>query len=137
MIKKEIIASGPVIIKEGRLLVTKEDKDDFYKIPGGKVHEGETLEETCLREFTEETGFKCRIIKKLPTMKLNKDPQTGKSMKVKLHHYLCELIAPISNYNSFEYNEHKVRWIKIDELLNRRYPVAPNIKFLVEKGYIK
>jgi len=34
---KSIVASGPVIIQNGKLLVNKDLKDDFYKIPGGTV----------------------------------------------------------------------------------------------------
>lgn len=45
---KYIIASGPVIIENGRLLVNKDDKDDFYKLPGGTIEEDvESLEEAC------------------------------------------------------------------------------------------
>ena len=132
---KYIIASGPVIIEKGKLLVTNDGKDDFYKIPGGKVKENESLEETCLREFQEETGFECKIIKKLSTMKIDKKPGTNEKMKIELHHYQCELITSVKNYNSFEHNKHEVRWIKIDEL--EKYPLAPNIKYLIEKGDIK
>ena len=32
---KTIVASGPVIIQNGKLLVNKDDKDEFYKLPGG------------------------------------------------------------------------------------------------------
>ena len=43
--KKTIIASGPVIIENGKLLV---NKDNFYKLPGGTVEEGiEEMEEAC------------------------------------------------------------------------------------------
>ena len=34
--KKFIVASGPVIIKDRKLLVSKDSKDDFYKLIGGK-----------------------------------------------------------------------------------------------------
>ena len=129
------IASGPVIIEDGKLLVTNDGKDDFYKIPGGKVREGESLEETCLREFEEETGFKCRIIKKLSIMKLDKKPGTDEKIKIELHHYRCELIKPMKNYDSFEYGGHEVRWIELNKL--EKYPVAPNIKFLFGKGELK
>ena len=38
---KFIVASGPVIIEDWRLLVNKDDKDDFYKLPGGTVEKGD------------------------------------------------------------------------------------------------
>jgi len=53
--KRTIIASGPVIIENGKLLVNKDNKDDFYKLPGGTVEEGiEDMEEACCREVKEE-----------------------------------------------------------------------------------
>lgn len=134
---KKIVASGPVIIENRRLLVIKEPKDDFYKIPGGTVEGKESLKETCLREFNEETGLRCKIIRKLTTMRLDKNPQTGKKMIIELHHYQCELVNSSENYESFRHGEHQVRWIKLDELSNGKYPLAPNIKYLIEIGEIK
>ena len=37
---KFIIASGLVIIEDQKLMVNKDDKDDFYKLPGGTIEEG-------------------------------------------------------------------------------------------------
>lgn len=47
-----------IVIHNGRLLVTREhDADgDFYLLPGGGQHPGETLPETVRRECLEETG---------------------------------------------------------------------------------
>jgi 8-oxo-dGTP diphosphatase len=134
---KKIVASGPVIIENGKLLATKEGEDDFYKIPGGGVEGKENAEETCLREFNEETGLSCRIIKKLSTMKLDKNPQTGEKMIIELHHYQCELTDSSRSYKQFEYNGHQVKWLDIKEIKQGKYPVAPNIKFLIERGEIK
>jgi ADP-ribose pyrophosphatase YjhB (NUDIX family) len=54
---KHIIASGPVIIGDGKLLVNKDNKDDFYKLPGGTVENGiEDLEQACHRETKEENN---------------------------------------------------------------------------------
>jgi len=38
---KFIIASGPVIVRNKRLLLSRDNKDDFYKLIGGGVKEGE------------------------------------------------------------------------------------------------
>jgi ADP-ribose pyrophosphatase YjhB (NUDIX family) len=45
-----------VIIKEGKLLVTYDSKNDFYFCAGGKLEFGETLIEGCKREVREECG---------------------------------------------------------------------------------
>ena len=134
---KKLIASGPVIIENGKLLVTMDNKDNFYKIPGGTLEKGETLEECAIRELKQETGFSCDLIKKLPTMKLTKRPGTGEIMNIKLYHYLAKLKYPISNFRSFNYKNHIVQWIDVDDIKNDKYPVAPNIKFLIERQKIK
>lgn len=132
---KFIIASGPVIIEDGKLLVNKDNKDDFYKLPGGTVEEGiEDLEEACHRETMEENGGKIRIIRSLHPMILWKNPQTKDKMVILLVHYLAELlnrdeIKPIPPIQ-------EVRWLSIEEIKAGKHFVAPNIKFLIEKGDI-
>lgn len=132
---KKIIASGPVIIEKNKLLVTMDNKDNFYKIPGGTLEEGETLEECAIRELEQETGFLCDLIKKLPTMKIKKRPGTNEIMLVELHHYLAKLKNSVNNYKSFNYNGHLVSWLNIEDIKNNKYPVAPNIKFLLKKEF--
>lgn len=132
-----IVASGPVIIENGKLMVSKHGEDDFYKIPGGRVEEGESLEKTCVREFSEETGLECEIIEKLNTQKLDKNPQTEEPANIELHHYKCKLKMNPINYNSFEHDGHQISWLDIGEIKQGKYDIAPNIKFLIEKGDIK
>ena len=136
MVMKKIVASGPVIVDHGKLLMIKDTKDNFYKIPGGTVKGKESLEETCLRELKEETGYKCRILKKLRTLRLNKNPQTREKMKIILNHYKCELTNPPKDYKPFEHNGHKVLWAYLYEIVEGKYPIAPNIRFLLLQGDI-
>ena len=46
-----------IVVKDGKVLLSYEEKQDQYLIPGGGVEEGETLEECCIREVLEETGI--------------------------------------------------------------------------------
>lgn len=133
---KYIIASGPVIIENGKLLVNKDNKDDFYKLPGGTIEDGiEDLEEACHRETKEEINANIEIIKPLHPMILWKNPQTGDKMCILLIHYLAKLknketIKPIPPIQ-------EVKWLPINEIKKGEYDVAPNIKFLIEKEDIK
>lgn len=133
----KIVACGPVIVENGKLLLTMDKGDNFYKIPGGKLEEGESLEECAIRELEEETGFIGVIIKKLPAMKLKKNPDNGEVISVELYHFLSKLKDKISNYNSFEHSSHIVKWMSIEDIKNNKFPVAPNVKFLIEKGVLK
>lgn len=132
---KFIIASGPVIIEKGKLMVNLDDKDDFYKLPGGTIEEGiEDLEEACHRETKEENNAKIEIIKPLHPMILWKNPQTKEQMVILLIHYLAKLknkneVKPISPIK-------EVKWLDIKEIKEGKHYVAPNIRFLIEKGDI-
>ena len=113
---KTIVASGPVIIENGKLLVNKDDKDDFYKLPGGTIEQGiEDLEEACIRETKEEINGVIEIIKPLSPMILWKNPQTGEEMLIILIHYLAVLknkkeIKPVSPIK-------QVKWMDIRQIL--------------------
>ena len=89
---KYIIASGPVIIENGKLLVNKDDKDDFYKLPGGTVEKGDKLIEACHREVKEENNGEIEIIRPLNPMIIHKNPQTKEFMTIVLIHYLAKLL---------------------------------------------
>ena len=133
---KTIIASGPVIIENGKLLVNKDNKDDFYKLPGGTIEEGiEDLEEACHREVKEENNAEIEIIKPLHPMILWKNPQTKEAMTILLIHYLAKLKNPKSIKPMPPIKE--VKWLDINEIKAGKHKVAPNIKFLIEKGDIK
>lgn len=66
-----IIASGPVIVEDGKVLLDRERKDNkisLWFFPGGEVENFDaTLEETCQREAKEEMGIYVEIIKPLKT----------------------------------------------------------------------
>jgi ADP-ribose pyrophosphatase YjhB (NUDIX family) len=132
---KFIVASGPVIIEDGKLLVNLDDKDDFYKLPGGTVEQGDDLLSACHRETKEEINGEIEVIRPLNPMIIYKNPQTEKEMTIVLIHYLSRLknkkeikpIAPIK----------KVEWLKIEDIKKGKYVVAPNIKFLIDLGDIK
>ena len=136
MERKVIIASGPVIIENGKLLVNKDNKDDFYKLPGGTIEEGiEDLEEACHRETKEENNAEIEIIKPLHPMILWENPQTKEKMIILLIHYLAKLKNPKEIKPMPPIKE--IKWLDIKEIKMGKHKVAPNIKFLIEKGDIK
>jgi 8-oxo-dGTP pyrophosphatase MutT (NUDIX family) len=131
---KSIEAHGMVIVSNNKLLVTKDEKDDFYKIPGGQPKKGEAGKETATRRLTEETGLTGIIEKKLSTKKLDKNPTTKEPMSITLFHYKGSLNKTPGDYENYEHNNFKVKWIPTNELSD--YAIAPNITYLIRKGDI-
>lgn len=90
-----IIASGPVIIEDGKVLLNKERKDygiTPWLFPGGKANDGETnLEAICKREVKEEMDIDIEIVRQLQTIEKE---QNGK--KYILHHFLAKRIREIN-----------------------------------------
>lgn len=133
---KYIIASGPIIIENGKILVNKDDKDDFYKIPGGTVQEGaEDFEQACQDKAMEENNAKIEIIKPLTPMIIWKNPQTEEKMAIVLIHFLAKLLNKEEIKPCNETTE--VKWLDIEEIKQGKHNVAPNIKFLIKKGDIQ
>ncbi len=51
------VASRGLLIENDRILLSYEANTDVYMSPGGGMENGESLEECCIREFKEETGY--------------------------------------------------------------------------------
>jgi mutator protein MutT len=90
-----IIASGPVIIENGKVLLNKERKEygvTPWLFPGGKANDGETdLEAICKREVKEEMGIEVLVIKQLPTIEKEQN-----NKKYVLHHFLAKRVGEIN-----------------------------------------
>lgn len=83
------IASGPVIIQNGKVLLTREGENQ-WQFPGGKMRPGESFETTARREAFEETGLLVSLMGK-PVfvrldLKLDQHPHT-----IILVHFLAQI----------------------------------------------
>ncbi len=130
---KFIVASGPVIIKDEKLLVSKDSKDDFYKIPGGRVKEGESFEATAIRRAKEEGNAEIEIIKTIYPNILYENPQTGEKMTIILINFLSKLlnIEEVRAVGDIK----EIKWVEIEKIKKGVFDVSPNIKELVEKNF--
>ncbi|MFD2761252.1 NUDIX hydrolase [Lentibacillus juripiscarius] len=46
-----------ILINDEKILLIKKPRRGWYAIPGGKMEQGETIKESAVREFREETGL--------------------------------------------------------------------------------
>lgn len=78
-----------IIIQDGKLLLSQFAKEGIYMLPGGGLEEGETIEECCLREVQEETGYYCKILS--TTLKI--EEYYGEMCFIG-QYFICEIIGP-------------------------------------------
>jgi 8-oxo-dGTP pyrophosphatase MutT (NUDIX family) len=55
------IRVGAIIMKDDKLLMVKNDRDDYYYSVGGRIRFGETAEQAIRREVKEELGFEMDV----------------------------------------------------------------------------
>jgi 8-oxo-dGTP pyrophosphatase MutT (NUDIX family) len=118
-----IIASGPVIIENGKVLVDKHGDDAFWKFPGGRVEDFSSLnlEEHCKREAKEELGIDLEILKPLRTLLAKK----GDTVAV-LVHFLAKRVGEIKPGSDIR----EWAWLDIENL---PADVAPNVLSIVKE----
>ena len=79
-------AARALIVRDGMILMTHEQKDDLYMIPGGGLEKGETFEDCCAREVREETGFVVRPVREVTVIN-----EFYEEYRFVSHYFLCEV----------------------------------------------
>ena len=118
------------LIKDNKVVVTKykegNKKAGYYEIPGGKIEEGETSEQTVIREMKEETGLKIKNLKNKGKM-IIEYPDRIFDFDV----FLCNE----SEGEPQNFEENTSEWIEIKELLKKE-KILSNIMIL-DRFFIK
>ncbi|PIT95160.1 hypothetical protein COT98_01035 [Candidatus Falkowbacteria bacterium CG10_big_fil_rev_8_21_14_0_10_39_9] len=130
---KMIIASGPVIVEDNKVLLNQNGDTDFWKFCGGRVENGEIgLIETAKREVMEEMGLEIKILNDTPFLiHTIKETDAGK-IDVILVHYLAERL------NEIKPGDDILKWAWLDLKTLDQENLAPNIlPTLRHFGFIK
>lgn len=124
---KIIIASGPVIVENNKVLLSKHGDDNFWKFCGGRVEEGESnLKQTAQREVREEMGIEVEILNNTPYF-FYTEKKVGEGItSVILAHFLAKRIGEITPGEDIK----EWRWLDINDLDGEI--LAPNIKPVLE-----
>src|SRR5690606_20548530 len=70
-----------------------QDRYGKISLPKGKMEEGETVEQTALREIEEETGLKGRIVAPIDQIKYQYRHEAKGTVDKEVHYYLVEAIG--------------------------------------------
>ena len=99
---------------------------DYFDIPGGKIEDGETAVQACIREFKEETGMDIddlKCIGKVEIIYLNK--------KFIMETYVANKVIG----NPQEFDDNYSYWLPIKELTEKERRFA--IKHLLDDDMMK
>jgi len=130
--QKIIIASGPVIVEDGKVLLDQHGDTEFWKFCGGRVEENDSLLEACQRRAKEEMGIDLEILDPEPFFTHSKKETSDGVADVILVHYLARRIGEVKSGKDIR----KWDWLSIDELSKEN--LAPNILPALEYfGFLK
>lgn len=111
-------SAGGVIVKDGKILFVKFPEGKGITFPKGHIEEGETYEQTALREVKEETGCKdLEIVKNLGMVTRPAIETDGTKVIKDIHLFLMKLTSD-KNGSADEETE----WLTIEEALTRLMP---------------
>ena len=91
-------------------------RDDTWTLPKGTPKEGETVEETALREVREETGIQARIVGDLGSIQYSFG-RRGVRYDKEVRHFLMEATGGDVSLHDAEYDE--ARWFELMEATRR------------------
>ncbi len=117
-------SSRALIIKDGKILLTYEKNTGVYMSPGGGVEPGETLEECCIRELREESGYEVKPVEHFIII----NEYSFETLYVS-NYFLCEIIGECEQRLTETEIEHGVTraWVDLDEAYEifSTYPTKP------------
>ncbi|MFA5925894.1 MAG: NUDIX hydrolase [Parcubacteria group bacterium] len=129
---KIIIASGPVIVEDGKALLNQHGDTDFWKFCGGRVSEGESLSEAAKRRAKEEMGIEIEISDPNPFFVYTTKETSEGTQDVILVHYLAKRTGEIKPADFVR----EWKWIPFADLPKEN--LAPNIlPALKHFGFLK
>ncbi|HEX6462298.1 MAG TPA: NUDIX domain-containing protein [Candidatus Saccharimonadales bacterium] len=114
-------SAGGIVYSDGKILALRAIPQGEIILPKGTIEEGETPEQTAVREIFEETGYKTKIIAHLGSISYEFDEGDGKHYRKTVYHYLLELedATREPTPNRMEGEDFENVWFFIDEAFER------------------
>ena len=128
---KIIIASGPVIVEDNKVLLNKHGDTNFWKFCGGKVEDFKTdLIANASREAKEEMGIGIKILDQNPFISFARKKTDAGEIDIILVHFLAERIGEIKPGEDIrEWGWHNLKKLPAD-LGPNIIPALKHFKFL-------
>ncbi|GIN87698.1 DNA mismatch repair protein MutT [Heyndrickxia sporothermodurans] len=107
-------AAGVCVNEQDELLMVLQGKPEEVKtwsVPSGGLESGETIEECCIREVYEETGYQTEIVEKLYVKNTVID-----NFDVQVHYFLLRIIGGEATIQDPDQLIHQIAWIPKEQL---------------------
>ncbi len=121
---KDVVAA--VLIKDNKFLIAQRGHDDplasLWEFPGGKVEEGESPQQSLVREMQEEFSIDVEVVEFFASSVFTYDKGT-----IRLLGYFCRWVAG----ELWPHVHSDYSWVSVNELAD--YTFAPADRPLVEK----
>lgn len=131
--EKPTLIVSALVMDGDKYLITRTDKFDFWRPPGGRVDWGESLEDALKREMKEELGTEIEIIK---TLGFGEDSPLHKMHDYKTHrvivYFLCEAKEKITSFSDEEEPGAKMKWVTFEELMKIE-DIEPAFKDMINR----
>ena len=108
------IAGRGIVVRDGRILLSHELNTGVYMTPGGGLEKDETLEECCIRELREETGYNVKPICQFLTIN-----EYSFETKYVSNYFICEATGEGKQTLTEIEVEHGIvpEWVEIKDAL--------------------
>ncbi len=131
-----------IVMREGKYL-TIYSKHGDYKFPGGGREEGETLQETLVREMQEETGYHVIIdsIKEGILVHERRKGEYEDILEMDSYYFFCQVEQEAGERNLDEYEEeydYQVAWLPLEEIIHKNQEVEDyeNIPWILRENMV-
>ena len=130
---KIIIASGPVIVEDGKVLLDQHGDTSFWKFCGGRLDDLElSLIEVARRRAKEELGIDLEILDSEPFITYAKKETPEGVLDIILVHFLAKRIGEVTSGKEIR----KWDWLPLETI--EQEDLAPNIlPALKHFGFLK
>jgi ADP-ribose pyrophosphatase YjhB (NUDIX family) len=117
-----IIASGPVIVENNKVLLNKDAKDNFWKFCGGRIEDSEiNVKDAAIRRVGEEMNLDVEILNEVPYFFYTEKEKDNQKISVVLIHFLSKRLNEVKAGEGIT----DWRWLDLEDL--DKELLAPNI----------
>jgi bis(5'-nucleosidyl)-tetraphosphatase len=118
-VERAVSAGGVVHRRQANRIefaICGRDSDGVWGLPKGTPNPGESLEQTAVREVTEETGLEVRVVDKLGVIEYWFSREGTRYHKW-VHYYLMEAVGGDTSKHDIEYD--RVEWFPAEVALKK------------------